>query len=358
MDKHLFEYYNQLGRDNIKATSSDFTKAVGEEGIKDIIRKVFMGGNVRDVTEFITQRRLLNSYFAMLDLYMNYLGDYVSDTNAFAEMVTNDLKRAKTDEKILDLWLLGLTKKGLDNIVRTEANIVDYQHSFSASLTDAAEDFENTYGKITGTIEINNKKLNVDWKLLSLLFIAMGSQTLSIRGSAKSMNGKMFEKLVLGSLLTISGFKYLSGPPLRMKKDEKYFWLSNMDANERETDATLAYNGKAVSIDIGFIGKGNPEITLDKVTRFNAYKQIGGVDHDMATIIIVDTVAPNSDLVNKASRVNGRVLQMKESDWTIRFSNAINEIFGIETELSKKNQSELEDYFKEKLDNIDITEFI
>lgn len=70
MDKHLFEYYNQLGRDNIKATSSDFTKAVGEEGIKDIIRKVFMGGNVRDVTEFITQRRLLNSYFAMLDLYM------------------------------------------------------------------------------------------------------------------------------------------------------------------------------------------------------------------------------------------------------------------------------------------------
>lgn len=30
----------------------------------------------------------------------------------------------------------------------------------------------------------------------------------------------------------------------------------------------------------------------------------------------------------------------------------------LKTELSKKNQSELEEYFKEKLDSIDITEFI
>ncbi len=358
MEKRLFEYYNELGRDNIKATSTDFTKAVGEDGIKDIIRKVFMGGNVRDITEFITQRRLLNSYFAMLDLYLKYLGDYADDPESFAEMVGDDLKKAKGNEKILDLWLLGLTKKGLDNIVRTEANIEEYQYSFSSSLLDVVGDLKETYGEISGTIEVNNKKLNVDWNMLSLLFIAMGSQTLSIRGSAKSMNGKMFEKLVLGSLLTIIGFHYLSAPPSILEKTKKYFWLSNMDENERETDAILVYNGKAISIDIGFIGKGNPEITLDKVTRFNAYKQIGGIPHDMATIIIVDTVAPNSDLFNKASRVNGCVFQMKEPNWTINFAKTISKIFEFETDLSNKNLKELPDYFKECLDKIDITNFI
>ncbi len=125
------------------------------------------------------------------------------------------------------------------------------------------------------------------------------------------MNGKMFEKLVLGTLLTLIGFKYLQEPPKSINKTKKYFWLSNMDENERETDATLIYSGKAISIDMGFIGRGNPEITLDKVTRFGAYKHIGGIPHDMATIIIVDTVGENSDLFNKAKRVNGYVFQMK-----------------------------------------------
>ena len=75
----------------------------------------------------------------------------------------------------------------------------------------------------------------------------------------------------------------MDGPPEVIDKMKKYFWLSHMDEYERETDATVVYNGKAISIDIGFIGRGNPEITLDKVTRFGAYKRIGGVNHDMAT---------------------------------------------------------------------------
>lgn len=58
----IYDKYDELGASNIKSTRSDFTDMVGEDGIKDIIRKVFIGGNVRDTTEFITQRRLLSSY--------------------------------------------------------------------------------------------------------------------------------------------------------------------------------------------------------------------------------------------------------------------------------------------------------
>ncbi len=48
----VYDEYNEIGRNNIKATSSDFINMVGEEGVKDIVKKVFLGDNVRDVTEF------------------------------------------------------------------------------------------------------------------------------------------------------------------------------------------------------------------------------------------------------------------------------------------------------------------
>lgn len=354
----IYNKYNNLGKNNIKATSSDFTNMVGEEGVRDVVKKVFLGGNVRDITEFITQRRLINSYSAMIDLYLKEIGSKAEKTEDYASYVANDLTESKGDAKILDLWLLGLTKKGLDNIVRTQENIVDYQYSFTESMDDAIESLENEYGPLKGTIEINGRKMDLNWSVISFMLMTMGAQTLSIRGSAKSMNGKMFEKLILGSLLSVMGFTFLPKPPSKIDKFKKSFWLSNMDENEREIDATVAYNGIAVSIDIGFIGKGNPEITLDKVTRFNAYKQIGGISHDMSTIIIVDTVGENSDLFNKADRVNGHVLQMKNRDWTIEFSRTLCKIMDISHELSAMKLSDLDSYFERKLKDIDMSKFI
>ena len=64
----IFSNYNSLGKDTMTATRTDFTKSVGVEGTKDIIKNIFLGGNLRDVTEFVTQRRLLNSYASMLKL--------------------------------------------------------------------------------------------------------------------------------------------------------------------------------------------------------------------------------------------------------------------------------------------------
>lgn len=354
----IFNNYNTLGKNNIKATSTDFTNMVGKEGVKDIVRKVFLGGNVRDITEFITQRRLLNSYSAMLDLYMKDNNIHTNSIEDYSKYIAEDLIHSKGDARLLDLWLLGLTKKGLDNIVRTEKNINDYQHSFSKSMHDIVKELENTYGELSGTITLNERQLRLDWNIFSLMLMAAGAQTLSIRGSSKSMNGKMFEKLVLGTLLTTLGFTFLSAPPKLLDKSKKLFWLSNMDENERETDATVTYNGNAVSIDIGFIGKGNPEVTLDKVTRFNAYKQIGGLDHNMTTIIIVDTVGENSDLFHKAERVNGHVFQMKKRSWTIEFAKTLCGIMGLHHELAEKEENDLEQYYKAALSEIDIQKFI
>ncbi|HHV13965.1 MAG TPA: CfrBI family restriction endonuclease [Clostridiales bacterium] len=355
----IYDNFDELGKSNIKTTRTDFTSTTGVDGMKDIIRKVLLGGNVRDITEFITQRRLLSSYAATLDLFVNALKDKTHDIQEFTDFVAYDLRHARNSEqKTLNLWLMGLTKKGLDNIVRDESNLAIYKDSFAVSIMETIADLQEKFGDLSGKLSLNGVEIDLNWNVFSLLCIALGSQTLSIRGSAKSMNGKLFEKLILGSLLTIIGFRYCEVPPADIQRMDKLFWLSNMDENEREIDATVVHNGKAISIDIGFIGKGNPEISLDKVTRFNRYKQIAGMGHEMKTIIIVDTVAENSDLFNKAERVDGIVLQMSQNDWAIDFSKAVCKIFSIQHPLSSLRVNQLDSYLRREMENVNISAFI
>src|SRR3990172_192510 len=117
-----------------------------------------------------------------------------------------------------------------------------------------------------------NIETDISKYAMKSLIKTIGAQTLAIRGSEKSAYGKLFEKLVLGSLLHILGFKHIAPPP---QEYEKVFWLSSRN-EKRESDATLLYElGQGVRFDIGFIGRGNPEISLDKVTRFEREISLG-----------------------------------------------------------------------------------
>ena len=106
----------------------------------------------------------------------------------------------------------------------------------------------------------------IDWDTILQIMTSIGAQTLAIRGSEKSTYGKLYERLILGVLLEILGFKLVNRE--NIKNPKKVFWLSSRD-EKRESDATLLFEaGKGVRFDIGFIGRGNPEISLDKVSRF------------------------------------------------------------------------------------------
>ena len=93
------------------------------------------------------------------------------------------------------------------------------------------------------------------------------------------------------------------------------FWLSDA-TGERESDATaLLKPGQGVRFDIGFIGRGNPEISLDKVTRFGAEMEAGGVRHKMTTIIIVDSLGAQSRAPDLAEEIGGDIVQMSRPVW-------------------------------------------
>ncbi len=65
-----------------------------------------------------------------------------------------------------------------------------------------------------------NKKAKLGWCLLAYLLNTIGAETLTIRGSAKSSYGKLFEKLVLGFLLHILGLNLFH--PRKLKIWIKY----------------------------------------------------------------------------------------------------------------------------------------
>jgi hypothetical protein len=134
--------------------------------------------------------------------------------------------------------------------------------------------------------ELRQSVSALNWKDLTRLTTAIGATTLTIRGSEKSTYGKLFERLIMGSVLTILGFEHVENS--QSPKIERVFWLSD-SSDVRECDATIRLRpGKLARFDIGFIGKGNPEIMKDKLTRYANEVEQNGTANFSQTFIIVD----------------------------------------------------------------------
>lgn len=187
------------------------------------------------------------------------------------------------------------------------------------------------------------------------LLNAVGAQTLTIRGSEKSAYGKLFEKLVLGSLLHILGFKHTLPPPREL---ERVFWLSSR-SERRESDATLLYElGKGVRFDIGFIGRGNPEISLDKVTRFEREVSLGHSNYYMATIILVDRIGANSRIKTLAEEIGGTIIQMSASYWPKQVADVLKRSLGFEHSILEMDDRKVENFLREKMQSVPLQDFI
>jgi len=113
-------------------------------------------------------------------------------------------------------WLIGLTQKQFQNVLRSDAEGINgYIADFEAAIEEAAEKCHEEFGQLTmdlGFVEDpKGKRVQLDWSDIARLTTSIGSQTLAIRGSDKSMYGKLFERLVLGSVLTILGYERVNG---------------------------------------------------------------------------------------------------------------------------------------------------
>ncbi len=152
------------------------------------------------------------------------------------------------------------------------------------------------------------------------------------------------------------GFKRVN--PVNNNQIEKVFWLSDSTTN-RESDATaLISPGKVVKFDIGFIGKGNSEISKDKLSRFDKEIQIAGQKSNAFTFIVVDKLPQTSKTEEAAKKIGAEIVQMSMQYWPKDLCQKLNKRCGFEHEILNIADEELQHYIYEKLSSIKPQDFL
>lgn len=325
-----------------------------------------LGKNIRSSTETLTRRRIAVLNLAMLKLFIdgsNTVDDFVEQLPFIATEILTQRNTATAD-KLLANWLLGLTGKGFQNVLRSDPSLItQYRNIYINTCKEIIDSYRKEYGALQGIIGLNSAdKIIINWTFMVYLLNAIGAQTLTLRGSEKSLYGKFFEKLVLGTLLHVLGFQHVSYKPgnsENLAQLNQVFWLSSQDRRDRESDATLLYSpGKGVRFDIGFIGSGNTEISLDKVSRYRREIELGSTHWYMGTIIIVDRIGPRSRIVELANEIDGTIIQMSAGYWPKRVALTLERILGCPNPFAFMEDTDIEKYLKEKIQEVPLMRFI
>jgi hypothetical protein len=345
--------------DLLSASGSQLVKQIGLDVVRGVVLDILTGKNLRDSTETLTRRRIATLNLATMELFIKGSANSEDFINQLPKIATDILSKGNLSkaERWLAQWILGLTDKAFQNVLRDDPRaIAEYRDRYIQICDEVIGARKTEKGSLQGEIIINgNQKAQINWLWMTYLLNTIGAQTLAIRGSEKSAYGKLFEKLVLGSLLHILGFRHVAPPP---QEYEKVFWLSSRD-EKRESDATLLYElGQGVRFDIGFIGRGNPEISLDKVTRFEREISLGRSKFFMATIILVDRIGANSRIERMAAEVQGTIIQMSAGYWPRQVAQVLNRTLGFKHDLVRMNDGETEKYLRKAMKKVPLEEFI
>ena len=359
MKKTLKDFIPQIGKRLARYTAKDMILRIGQDAINDVVTSVLCGGNIRNLTEELTKKRIALSNAAMFYTYFKAISEIDNFVDNFYKLAQEDLttKGVPQDEKLYLEWMLGLTGKSLQNVHRGEYDSNKYISELDNIINEASLDIIKEIGSINVNITSKAQKepIVATWKSLLHIFLAIGTQTLALRGSEKSMYGKLFEKLILGSILTILGFEFIDKNDTT--KTNKVFWLSER-ADKRESDATLLLKpGVGVRFDIGFIGSGNSEISLDKVSRFERFMERGNQKNAMTTIILIDSIGPNSRISTMANEIDGHIIQMSMSYWVRELALILKKSIKFDHPLIHMTNEESIYYVQETMSKIDIKKF-
>lgn len=344
----------------VKVGSKDLINRLGVDIIANVVESVLCGGNIRHLTEELTQRRILLLNASMLVTYLKALNSFEDFEESISKIVSSELKtrRLKSNIKSYLYWFLGLTGKSLTNVVRDDEGFKRYLDRLDSNLFEVSRLISDEYGDLDVKFNNNGIEYLMKWPSLLRCMLAVGAQALTVRGSEKSMYGKFFEKLVLGSVLTLIGAKIINKNDTSQRN--MVFWLSQTDEEKRECDATLLIRPSyGVRFDIGFIGEGNTEISADKLSRFERVSERGERRLYASTIILIDKIGIDSNVFNIARRNGYYVIQMSGSYWVYELAKTLKAEFEFyEHPLLSMTKEESIQYIRENIHNVDMSLFV
>ena len=344
----------------LDASGPELVRRIGMDAVRTVVFDVLSGRNLRDSTESLTRRRLAALNAATVAMFLKgteIRSDFVEQLPTIAARILERGRLSKSERWVAQ-WALGLTDKASQNVLRDDASLLaKYRERYVSTCEEVIRESIAEFGDLGGEIRLGDDLMtNLSWKFMVYLLGTVGAQTLTIRGSEKSAYGKLFERLVLGSLLHVLGFRFVGsdGP----KQFEREFWLSSRGAR-RESDATALWRaGQGVRFDIGFIGRGNPEISLDKVSRFAREIELGRSKWYMATIIIVDRIGRGSRIKDLAREIDGDIVQMSMTYWPQEVAQILNHRMEFQHPLVDMHRSEIGNYLKEAMKSVPLADYL
>jgi hypothetical protein len=360
----LDDLFPEGGRILLTGGGREFVERIGAEAIRHSILSVMMGENIRTQTEPLSRRKIAVVSGALIVLFLRGHLEIDDFTDKISEMAVSQLARRRKRDRAttwVAQWLIGLTQKQFQNVLRSDAEgIKGYVADFEAAIDEAATRCNEEFGNLRmelGFVEgASGQHIQLNWDDIARLTTAIGSQTLAIRGSDKSMYGKLFERLILGSFLTILGFERVN--PQTNRKTKGVFWLSD-SSDLRESDATLLVQpGRLARFDIGFIGAGNSEISKDKLSRYAREIELGGGRIASTTFIIVDRLPKTGKTQRAAEQIGAEIVQMSMQYWVRELAQRLGGRMGIKHELQTISGDAIEEYLRHKLTQIRVQDFL
>ena len=356
----LVALMNDESVDLLDASGPELISKMSIDTVRTVVLDVLSGKNLRDSTEMLTRRRLAALNAATIAMFIEGTqaqSDFVERLPTIAARILKSGRLSKSERWVAQ-WALGLTGKASQNVLRDDASLLaEYRERYVSVCEEVIRESVAEFGDLDGEIRIGDELATaLSWKFMVYLLGTVGAQTLTIRGSEKSIYGKLFERLVLGSLLHILDFRFTGsdGP----KQFEREFWLSSHEEG-RESDATALWQaGQGVRFDIGFIGRGNPEISLDKVSRFAREIELGRSAWYMATIIIVDRIGRGSRIKDMARKIDGDIVQMSMAYWPQEIAQILSHRMGFQHHLVDMPRSEVGDYLREAMKSVPLTDYL
>lgn len=351
----------------VKYSGTQVIERLGKEIISHVVTAILSGENLRNLTESLTQRRILLMNTGLLVTFLRAFSPQANGADDITRAIAQELsdakkkgeqaKRLSNEERQFLLWFLGLTLKSVDNVTRGDKGLSEYLDELDKNLEGISKTIEQEFGHLDMDIVLAGSKYQLQWPSLIRCMLAIGAQTLTIRGSEKSMYGKLFEKFVLGSVISIMGGAYINKDDTT--KDKMVFWLSDRE-DRRESDATfLLRPGVGISFDIGFIGKGNPEAAMDKLTRFDNMLQRGKRRNYMSTIVLIDTIGADSRAKAIAEETGGFLIQMSGTYWVKELAQKIHSVDEtFDSPLLHMSDAQTLNYIKQTVSSIDLSQFL
>jgi hypothetical protein len=358
--------FPEKGKLVLTANGRDFVERLGIETARQVILAALRGENIRTQTEPLTRRRVAIATGAMIYLFAKGWAEVDSFTENISALALEQMDNTSQSQKDTfwpAQWLIGLTGKSIQNVLRSNPELrQSYILDFETAVEEAAKRCEEDFGNISmnlGYVANGELRQNINalgWKDLTRLSTSIGAATLTIRGSEKSTYGKLFERLIMGSVLTILGFQHVENS--QSHKAEKVFWLSD-SSDVRECDATIRLRpGKLARFDIGFIGRGNSEIMKDKLTRYANEIEQNGKANFSQTFIIVDKMPETTKTLEAAKKSGSEIVQMSMQFWAVELAKRLKNRLGYSAEILSIPEDNLRDYLEQKMKSIPILDFL